>query len=197
MDEKGGELKGLQRMAEKFTPAAERWAKNLSWAGETVHVIDRVLGIKPLPQARAERIEEALVKKGFAEETSRQLAEAYTELELGKAQLRDEAAEYLAALAKGTLRGIFSRKGATATGADFAPLPFVPVWSFGDLMGASRAIYEINTAGVKQEGVLKLLIALVPGVPTGMSHMALERFFEAIYIESVLKESKLLESQNP
>ncbi len=198
MDEKGGELKGLQSLAEKFTPKAESLAKSLSWAGETVHVIDRVLGIKPLPQARAERIEGALVKKGVAEETAHQLAEAYTELELGKAQLRDEAVEYVAALTKGSFRGIFSRKGITATGTDFIPIP-IPVlnfWSFGDLIGASRAIHEINTE-VNQEGVLKLIIALVPGIATGISQMALERFFEAIYIESVLKESKLLESQNP
>lgn len=187
MDEKQGELKGLQSLVEKFTPTAESLARNLSWAGETVHVVDRVLGIKPLPEARALRIEDALVKKGVEKETSHQLAEAYYELDLGKAQLRDEAAEYLSALAKGTFRGIFSRKGATVTGADFAPLPIAPIWSFGDLMGAGRAIYEINTAGIKQEGVLKLLIALVPGVPTGMAHMALERFFEAIYIESALE----------
>ncbi|MEK7164030.1 MAG: hypothetical protein AAB768_02695 [Patescibacteria group bacterium] len=187
MDEKQGELKGLQSLVEKFAPTAETLAKSLLWSGEIVHIVDRALGIKPLPEARAQRIETALIKKGFEKETSHQLAEAYSELDLGKAQLRDEAAEYLSALGKGLFRGIFSRKGVTATGTDFVPLPIIPVWSFGDLMGASRAIYEINTAGVKQEGVLKLLIALVPGIPTGMSHMALERFFEAIYIESVLE----------
>ena len=144
------------------------------------------------PGYSPKKIEGALTKEGVDSQRAHELAQAYRELELGKAHLREDAQRYLLSTGRGILEGLFSRKGTTTTAADFVPvIPLGPiVYTLGDIVGAARAIREINEAKAGQhsiqEGTLKLLAALIPYVPTGLAQQTLERVFEAMYVSHVL-----------
>ena len=192
MDDETNPLSHLDELAKKFSPTAEKIAASLPWAGNIIGGIDSLMGVKSTLATHQKKIERALTKEGVDSQRAHELAQAYRELELGKAHLREDAQRYLLSTGRGILEGLFSRKGTTTTAADFVPvIPLGPiVYTLGDIVGAARAIREINEAKAGQhsiqEGTLKLLAALIPYVPTGLAQQTLERVFEAMYVSHVL-----------